>query len=60
MRIKELQIKLSALRDLILYKEVVEQSDSSNLPQYRKYKKLWKELECLNTTINLSQTQKKQ
>lgn len=52
MTVEELQIKLSALRDLILYKEVVEQADTADLPQYRKYKKLWKELECLNTTTN--------
>lgn len=59
MTVEKLQIKLSALRDLILYKEVVEQADTSDLPQYRTYKKLWKELECLNNTTNLYMIQKK-
>ena len=58
MDIGKLQIKLSALRDLILYKEIVEQADSIDLPQYRKYIKLWKEIECHHTT-NLCTTQKK-
>ena len=51
MIIKELQTKLSALRDLILYKEVVEQADSIDLPQYRNYKKLIKEMEKIHERL---------
>ena len=40
MTIEELQTMLSALRDLILYKEVLEQANTLNLPQYITYKKL--------------------
>lgn len=48
MTIEDLQTKLSALRDLILYKEVVEQADTTDLPQYRNYKKLIKEMEKIH------------
>ena len=51
MTIEELQTKLSALRDLILYKEVVEQTNTLNLPQYRTYKKLIKEMEKIHERL---------
>jgi len=51
MTIKELQTKLSALRDLILYKEIVEQADTVDLPQYRNYKKLIKEMEKIHERL---------
>lgn len=51
MTIEELQIKLSALRDLILYKEVVEQADTIDLPQYKTYKKLINEMEKIHERL---------